>query len=76
MEKMITLKCEICGDYYKKPEIFQEYLIKTNYNIFYKWSLSFCDKCRHEKEENALKKLHNVINSLNDEFIKQNKDNE
>lgn len=60
----IDLKCEKCGCDYQKPKLFQEYLINTNHNVFYKWSLSFCDKCRKEKEIAALKSLPEIIKIL------------
>ena len=60
-ESLIKCKCEKCGCDYEKPSIFQNYLVETKYNTFYKWSLSFCDKCRREKERESLKALPNIL---------------
>jgi len=64
MEETIELKCEKCGCDYEKPSVFKEHLVKTNYNVFYKWSLAFCDKCRREKARESLKALPNVLRAL------------
>lgn len=64
MEETIKLKCEKCRCDYEKPSVFKEYLVSTNHNVFYKWSLSFCDKCRREKELKSLKDLPDVLKSL------------
>lgn len=56
---MIKLKCEICGVNYEKPAHYR----KWN-NVFFKWSLKFCDDCRRKKEKKALKRLPEVINVL------------
>jgi len=64
MEETIKLKCEKCGCNYEKPSVFKEYLIATKHNVFYKWSLAFCDICRREKEREALKSLPDIIDAL------------
>ena len=46
---MIKLKCEICGANYEKPAHYK----KWN-NVFFKWSLRFCDDCRRKKEKEEL----------------------
>ena len=46
---MIKLKCEICGVNYEKPA----HYTKWN-NVFFKWSLRFCDDCRRKKENEEL----------------------
>ena len=46
---MIKLKCEICGVNYEKPA----HYTKWN-NVFFKWSLRFCDDCRRKKEKEEL----------------------
>ena len=46
---MIKLKCEICGVNYEKPAHYK----KWN-NVFFKWSLRFCDDCRRKKEKEEL----------------------
>lgn len=60
---MINLTCEKCGIKYEKPETFKKYNDETP-NIFFKWSLSFCDKCRKEKELEALKHLPKILPKL------------
>jgi len=64
MEETIQLKCEKCGCDYEKPSVFKEYLDATKHNVFYKWSLLFCDKCRREKERESLKALPDVLRAL------------
>lgn len=66
MNESLKLKCEKCGCDYEKPSVYAEYLSKVNgsLNIFYKWYLSFCDKCRREKELEALERLPVILESL------------
>lgn len=64
MEETIKLKCDKCGCAYEKPVVFKEYVAGTKHNVFYKWSLAFCDKCRREKERESLKSLPSVIRAL------------
>ncbi len=60
---MINLKCEICGAEYQKPKEFRVY--NEQYpNVFYKWSLCYCDKCRIEKKKEAMKHLPEIIKRL------------
>jgi hypothetical protein len=40
------------------------YLVATKHNVFYKWSLAFCDKCRREKERESLNTLPDVLRAL------------
>ncbi len=60
---MLKLKCEICGSEYKKPKDFKKWNDQKE-NIFFKWSLKYCDKCRRKKELESLKKLPGIINAL------------
>jgi hypothetical protein len=60
---MIDCTCEICGISYTKPKDFNR-LNKKNHNVFFDWSLRFCDKHRKEKELKALKKLPKVLKSI------------
>jgi hypothetical protein len=64
MEELLQLKCEKCNCDYEKPAVFKEYLVATKYNIFYKWSLAFCDNCRKEKERESLKALPDIVKAL------------
>lgn len=64
MEETIKLKCENCECHYEKPSVFKEYLVQTKFNVFYKWSLTFCDKCRREKERESLKSLPEILSIL------------
>ena len=59
----IDLKCEKCGIDYQKPSDFKKWNDEWP-NIFFKWSLSFCDTCRREKEIEALKSLPDVLKAL------------
>ncbi len=63
---MLDLNCQKCGVKYQKPEEFEQYN-KEHPNVFWRWSLSFCDSCRRYREAEALKKLSFVI----DEIINQ-----
>lgn len=56
-------KCEQCGVDYEKPAKFKKYN-EEHPNVFFRWSLSFCDKCRREKELEALKSLPKILNAL------------
>ena len=64
MEEIIKLKCKNCGCDYEKPYVFKQYLVATNHNVFYKWSLAFCDKCRREKQRESLKVLPDILRTL------------
>ena len=59
MEEKITLTCETCGTIYEKPKSYKE-----RKNIFFKWNLKYCDKCRKEKQSEALKYLPEVLKVL------------
>jgi len=63
MDKTLKLKCSNCGTEYAKPESYKV-LSKNRSNVFFKWSLLYCDKCRREKEKEALKSLPEIINIL------------
>ena len=63
MEEMIQLKCKKCGSNYEKPATFKKWG-EENANVFFKWSLTFCDPCRKEKEVEALTNLPRVLKSL------------
>jgi hypothetical protein len=62
-EEQTECKCEICGIDYKKPAKFIEYN-NQHPSIFFKWSLKYCDKCRIEKQKDALKSLPTVLSAL------------
>ena len=64
MEDFINIVCKVCKVSYQKPSVFKEYLEKSNYNIFYTWSLTYCDLCRRKKETFALNQLENISNML------------
>jgi hypothetical protein len=64
MEDLIDIKCKECGCSYQKPSVFKEYLEKFNHNVFYTWSLTYCDLCRREKEDFALNCLEHISNQL------------
>ena len=60
---MIKLKCEKCEANYEKPKDFKKWN-KERPNVFFKWSLSFCDNCRRKKERESLKKLPEILKAL------------
>ena len=64
MSDTIKLKCQECGCDYEKPYVFKEFILASERNVFFKWSLTFCDKCRRKKEVVALKALPDVINAM------------
>lgn len=59
----IKCKCEVCGVEYEKPEDYKKWN-ETHPNVFFKWSLQFCDEHRKQKELEALKQLPKVIDAL------------
>ncbi len=65
MEETIKLKCTQCGTDYEKPMNYKVWN-KEHPNVFFKWNLMFCDKCRKEKEEEGFKRLPEIIRRIND----------
>lgn len=64
-EEKIKCICEVCGAEYEKPLNFKTWLDEgQGPNVFFRWSLKFCDKHRREKEQNALKSLPAVLNAI------------
>lgn len=63
----LKLECQACGAAYEKPESYSKWNTKRP-NVFFKWSLMYCDKCRREKEAEALKGLPKVIEALSKGF--------
>ena len=59
MDEKIKLTCEICGTIYEKPKSY-----KDLNNVYFKWNLKYCDKCRREKELEALKYIPEVLKVL------------
>jgi hypothetical protein len=60
---MLKLKCKKCGVDYDKPDEYDKWS-KESKNVFFRWSISYCDDCRKEKEINALKELPKVIEAI------------
>ena len=60
---MLKLECQTCGTAYEKPIDYEKWN-KEHPNVFFRWSLTYCDKCRREKEIKALKDLPKVIEAL------------
>lgn len=60
MEEKIILTCETCGAIYEKPKSYKE-----RKNIFFKWNLKYCDKCRKEKQSESLRYIPVIIKALN-----------
>lgn len=59
----LKLNCSTCGKDYEKPIDFQKWNNEKP-NVFFKWSLTYCDVCRKEKEFKALKYLPEVVKNL------------
>ena len=68
-KQTINLKCETCGIDYEKPEDFKKWN-DEHPNVFFKWSLMFCDNCRRKNERQALKRLPEVLIALSNSFEK------
>ncbi len=62
---MLNLKCDTCGIEYEKPDDYKKFN-DTHKNIFYTMNLTYCDKCRREKEIEYLKELPNVVKALSE----------
>jgi hypothetical protein len=62
-QEMIDLKCETCGTDYKKPAMFKVWNDKRT-NVFYRWSLAYCDKCRRSREVKALERLPEIMKEI------------
>ena len=45
---------------FEKPADFKKWNDERP-NVFFKWSLAFCDICRRDREKEALKRLPEVI---------------
>jgi hypothetical protein len=69
MEHNLKLNCENCGVDYEKPQDFKKWN-EEHPNVFFKWSLMFCDDCRRKKEREALKRLPEVLKALSNSFEK------
>lgn len=63
--KNLKLNCEICGVAYEKPAEFKVWNDERP-NVFFRWSLVYCDTCRKDKQTKALQSLPKVINALSD----------
>ena len=59
----LILKCSTCNIEYKKPAEFKLWQ-EEKPQVFYKWSLKYCDTCRRKKESDALKKLPDILKIL------------
>lgn len=63
MEENIKLKCQDCGIDYEKPASFKGY-DETTKNVYFRYSMMYCDKCRVKKEKNALMSLPKFLSVL------------
>ncbi len=64
---MINLKCQNCGVDYQKPAMFVEFNKKQT-DVFFRWSLTFCDKCRQEKTKESFKHLPEILKTLSEDI--------
>lgn len=60
---MLSLICEKCGSGYEKPDDYKKWNEESP-NVFFKWSLRFCDTCRRARQNEALKSLPQVLIAL------------
>ena len=60
---MITCTCIVCGVKYEKPLDFKTWNDKHP-NVFFKWSMQYCDTHRKERELKALENLPAVLEAL------------
>lgn len=63
----MNLKCERCGVGYSKPKDYKKWAVESK-NVFFKWSMKYCDVCRRKREREALKHLKKVMTTLSDKF--------
>lgn len=70
----LALRCEDCGNLYRKPEYYQNPKPK---NIFFVMSIKYCDLCRRKREHKMLERLGEVVTALSETFEqdKPNKEN-
>ena len=62
---IIYLKCFKCKVKYDKPIAFKELAKK---NVYFSWSIKYCDKCRKEKENMVLNILPNILKTLSEDL--------
>ncbi len=62
--ELLDLRCKECEKPYQKPAIYKDWLKERTQNVFFKWSLDYCDECRRAKERAALTKLPQVLELL------------
>ena len=74
-EETIKCTCEVCGVEYEKPLDHKRWNEKYP-NVFFKWSLKYCDRHRKEKEIAALESLPNALEALVAYMIASKKHNQ
>jgi|GEM_PF-2007754 len=60
---MINLTCKKCLCKYDKLDLYNDLYNKTK-NIYYKMNLEYCDKCRREIEQQAIKNIPLILTYL------------
>lgn len=61
----LKLNCETCGVDYEKPYEFKVWNDERP-DVFFRWSLTYCDTCRRAKQIEALKQLPKVLNAISE----------
>lgn len=64
---VLNLKCKECLTNYQKPEAYKEWNEKYP-NVFFKYSLMYCDFCRKKIQDEHLEKLPLILDLLTKEI--------
>lgn len=58
-EQEIEINCEDCTDNVLRPAWYA-----NEQNVFFRWSMKYCDSCRRKRELEALKSLGKIVEAL------------
>jgi hypothetical protein len=61
-QETVKLKCE-CGADFERQQVPEEW----KKIVFYKWRFRWCDSCVKKNEQEALKRLPEVLKALSDQ---------
>ncbi len=65
--EVLKLNCATCGVDYEKPIEFKLWN-EEHPDVFFRWSLTYCDTCRRAKQAQALKQLPKVLKALTEKI--------
>lgn len=63
----MKLICKKCGIEYEKPDSFKLWN-EEHPNVYFKWSLMYCDEHRKERQNESLKHLGEVVKTLSNKL--------